>query len=66
LKDAGENKIEVIKVLRSITKTGLKETKDLIDSVPNVVKVCASSQEAEAIKLALESVGAQVEIESGL
>lgn len=64
LKDAGENKIEVIKVLRSITKTGLKETKDLIDSVPNVVHTCSSSQEAEDIISALELAGAQVEIES--
>lgn len=59
---AGEKKIQVIKVVRSITNLGLKEAKDLVDGAPNAVKEGASKEEAEDIKKQLEEVGATVEI----
>jgi large subunit ribosomal protein L7/L12 len=59
---AGEKKIQVIKVVRSITNLGLKEAKDLVDGAPNAVKEGASKEEAENIKKQLEEVGATVEI----
>jgi large subunit ribosomal protein L7/L12 len=62
LKSAGEQKIQVIKVVRQITGLGLKEAKDLVDSTPKPVKEGISPEEAEKIKKELEAVGAQVEI----
>jgi len=62
LKDAGANKIKVLKVVREITGLGLKEAKDLVDSTPKPVKEGVSKQEAEEIKAKLEAEGAVVEI----
>ena len=62
LKDAGANKIQVIKVVRDITGLGLKEAKDLVDGAPKTVKEGASKEEAEDIKAKLEGAGAQVEL----
>lgn len=62
LKSAGEKKIQVIKVVRSLTSLGLKEAKDLVDKAPNVVKEKVSKEEAESIKKQLEEAGAEVEI----
>ncbi|MDD5622977.1 MAG: 50S ribosomal protein L7/L12 [Actinomycetota bacterium] len=62
LKSAGEKKIQVIKVVRSLTSLGLKEAKDLVDKAPNVVKEKISKEEAESIKKQLEEAGAEVEI----
>lgn len=62
LKAAGEKKIQVIKVVRSLTSLGLKEAKDLVDKAPNVVKEKISKEEAESIKKQLEEAGAEVEI----
>ncbi|MFA5015616.1 MAG: 50S ribosomal protein L7/L12 [Actinomycetota bacterium] len=62
LKSAGEKKIQVIKVVRSLTSLGLKEAKDLVDKAPNVVKEKISKEEAENIKKQLEEAGAEVEI----
>lgn len=59
---AGEKKIQVIKVVRSITDLGLKEAKDLVDSAPKAVKEGISKDEAEEIKKKLEEVGATVEV----
>lgn len=59
---AGDKKIQVIKVVRSITNLGLKEAKDLVDGAPNAVKEGTSKEEAEDIKKQLEEVGATVEI----
>ncbi len=60
LTDAGANKINVIKVVRTITTLGLKEAKDLVDGAPKVVKEGAKKDEAEAIKKQLEEAGAKV------
>lgn len=57
---AGANKISVIKAVREITGKGLKEAKDLVDGVPQVVKEGAPKADAEEIKRKLEAAGAQV------
>ena len=62
LSAAGDKKIQVIKVVRSITSLGLKEAKALVDGAPNNVKEGVSKEEAAQIKGALEEVGAVVEI----
>ena len=62
LKSAGAKKIQVIKVVRSITSLGLKEAKELVDKAPNMVKEKVSKEEAEKIKKQLEEAGAEVEI----
>lgn len=63
LKDAGDKKINVIKVVREIVPAlGLKEAKDLVESAPKAVKEGVSKEEAETIKKKLEETGAKVEI----
>ena len=62
LSAAGDKKIQVIKVVRSITSLGLKEAKALVDGAPNNVKAGISKEEADQIKGELEEVGAVVEI----
>ncbi len=62
LSSAGEKKIQVIKVVRSITNLGLKEAKDLVDGAPKPVKEGVSKEEAQSIKAQLEEAGAVVEI----
>ena len=62
LKSVGAQKIQVIKVVRTITALGLKEAKDLVDSAPSTVKEKITKEEAEKVKKQLEEVGAEVEI----
>ena len=62
IKDAGANKINVIKVIREITALGLKEAKDLAENPNGVVKEAVSKADAEGIKKKLEEAGAKVEI----
>ena len=62
LKAAGEKKVNVIKVVRSLTGLGLKEAKDLVDGAPSTVKEGISKADAEAAKKELEEVGATVEL----
>lgn len=62
LKEAGQQKIQVIKVIREITGKGLKEAKDLVDSAPQVVKEGIKKEEAEELKKKLEEAGAIVEL----
>ncbi len=62
LTEAGANKIQVIKELRSVTTLGLKEAKDLVEAAPKPIKNGASKEEAQAIKQKLEAVGAKVEL----
>jgi len=62
LSNAGDKKIQVIKVVRAITGLGLKEAKDLVDGAPSTVKEKVSKEEAEKIKKELEESGATVEI----
>ena len=63
LKTAGEQKIQVIKVVREATGKGLKESKDLVDGAPKVVKEGAKKAEAEELKKKLEEAGATVELQ---
>jgi large subunit ribosomal protein L7/L12 len=58
----GENKINVIKVVRSATGLGLKEAKDLVEGVPSKVKEGISKEEAEKLKKELEDAGAKVTV----
>ena len=58
----GENKVGVIKVIRTITGLGLKEAKDLVEGVPSTVKEGVSKDEAELIKKQLVESGAAVDI----
>ena len=63
LKDAGDKKINVIKVVREIVPSlGLKEAKDLVEAAPKAVKEGVSKEEAETIKKKLEGAGAKVEV----
>lgn len=62
LKNAGANKIGVIKEIRTITNLGLKEAKDLVDGAPKTVKENVAVKDAEAMKKTLEAAGAQVEL----
>ncbi len=62
LKGYGSNKIQVIKEVRAVTNLGLKEAKELVESVPKPIKEKISKEEAEEIKKKLETVGAEVEI----
>ena len=62
LQDSGANKIQVIKVIRTITNLGLKEAKTLSDTPPQPVKTGISKEEAEKIVKELEAAGAKVEI----
>lgn len=61
LKDAGANKINVIKEVRAITGLGLKEAKDLVEGAPKTVKEGVNKEEAEKIKKTLEAAGGKVE-----
>ena len=62
LTNAGPKKIQTIKVVRAITKLGLKEAKDLVDTAPKPVVEAVSKEEAESVKSQIEEVGAAVEI----
>ena len=62
LKDAGANKIQVIKVVRDATGLGLKEAKDMVDGAPKTIKEGASKEEAEELKAKFTEVGAVVEL----
>jgi len=62
LKEAGANKIGVIKEVRAATSLGLKEAKDLVEGAPKTVKEGASKEEAEELKKKLEAAGAKVEL----
>ena len=62
LKEAGSEKIKVIKVIRELTGLGLKEAKDFVESAPKTIKEAASKEECETIKAKLAEVGATVEI----
>ncbi|WBA83968.1 50S ribosomal protein L7/L12 [Endozoicomonas sp. GU-1] len=62
LTDAGEKKVNVIKVVRAATGLGLKEAKAVVDGAPAPLKEGASKEEAEELKKQLEEAGAKVEI----
>ena len=62
LKDAGAEKIKVIKVVREATGLGLKEAKDLVDGAPKTIKENVSKDDAAALEAKFKEVGATVEI----
>ena len=62
LTEAGDKKIQVIKVVRELTGLGLKEAKDLVDGAPKAVKEGVSKADAETIKKKIEEVGGKVDI----
>ena len=62
LKDAGDQKIKVIKVVRDATGLGLKEAKDLVDGAPKTVKEGVAAAEAEEIKAKFVEAGAEIEL----
>ncbi len=62
LKEAGANKIQVIKVVRDATGLGLKEAKDLVDGAPKTIKEGVAKEEAEELKAKFVEVGAVVEL----
>ena len=62
LKEAGDQKIKVIKVVRDATGLGLKEAKELVDGAPKTVKEGASKEEAEELKAKFTEVGAVIEL----
>jgi large subunit ribosomal protein L7/L12 len=62
LTGAGDKKIQVIKVVRSLTNLGLKEAKDLVDGAPSAVKEGVTREEADQAKTQLEEAGASVEL----
>ena len=63
LKAAGDQKINVIKVVKEVTGLGLKEAKDLVDGAPKVVKEGLKKEDAEDLKKKLEAAGATVELQ---
>ena len=62
LKDAGAQKLAVVKAVKELTGLGLKEAKDIVDGAPSLIKEGVSKDEAEALKKQLEEAGAQVEL----
>src|SRR5262245_53267948 len=63
LKSGGEQKINVIKAIREVTTLGLKETKELVDGAPKMVKEGVKKEEADEIKKKIEAAGGQAEIQ---
>jgi large subunit ribosomal protein L7/L12 len=62
LKDAGAQKLQVIKALRSVTQLSLKDAKDKVEAAPVVISEVSPKEEAEKIKKELEAAGAKVEL----
>jgi large subunit ribosomal protein L7/L12 len=62
LKEAGAQKLAVVKAVKELTGLGLKEAKELVDGAPKAVKEGISKDEAEGLKKALEEVGAVIEL----
>jgi large subunit ribosomal protein L7/L12 len=62
LKDAGANKLAVVKLVKDLTGLGLKEAKDLVDKAPSPLKQAVSKDEAAGLKKSLEEAGAVVEV----
>ena len=62
LKEAGAEKLKVVKLVKELTSLGLKEDKDIVDAAPKPIKEGVSKDEAEALKAQLEEAGAKVEL----
>ncbi len=63
LKDAGSQKIAIIKAVKAATGLGLKEAKELVDSAPKAIKENVKKEEAEELKKTLEEAGGQIELQ---
>ncbi len=63
LKEVGDQRIKVIRAVREVTSLGLKEAKDLVESIPSKVNEGVSKEEAEKVKVKLEEVGAKAEVQ---
>ncbi|BBA17374.1 50S ribosomal protein L7/L12 [Blattabacterium cuenoti] len=62
LKSSGNSKLSVVKLVKEITGKGLKESKDLVDSIPSILKESINKKEAEDLKNKFEEIGAEVEL----
>lgn len=62
LKEVGDQKMKVIKVVKEVTGLGLKEAKDLVDGAPKTIKEGVSKEDAEALKAKFAEVGATIEL----
>lgn len=62
LKSAGASKLAIVKLVKDLTGSGLKEAKDIVDGVPAPIKTAVPKDEAEALKKQLEEAGAEVEL----
>ena len=62
LKAGGPSKLAVVKLVKELTGTGLKESKDMVDNAPTTLKEGVSKDEAEGLKKSLEEAGAEVEV----
>lgn len=62
LKDAGANKIAIIKIVKEVLGLGLKEAKDIVDGAPKMLKEGMKKEEAEALKKQVEEAGGKVEL----
>ena len=63
LKSPGQQKVQLIKKVKEVTGKGLKESKELVDNLPAVIKDGLSEEEAQKLKEELEAVGAEVELQ---
>ncbi|MGQ9476894.1 MAG: 50S ribosomal protein L7/L12 [Candidatus Bipolaricaulia bacterium] len=63
LKSPGQQKVQLIKLIKELTGKGLKESKEFVDALPAVVKDGLSEEEAKALKAKLEGVGAEIELQ---
>ncbi|WP_185847208.1 ribosomal protein bL12 [Candidatus Karelsulcia muelleri] len=63
LKSSGTSKLAVVKLIKEITGRGLKDSKELVDSVPTTIKESLNKEEAELLKKKFEEIGAEIELE---
>ncbi|WP_185856626.1 50S ribosomal protein L7/L12 [Blattabacterium cuenoti] len=63
LKSSGNSKLSVVKLVKEITGKGLKESKNIVDNIPSVLKESINKKEAEDLKNKFEEIGAEVELE---
>lgn len=62
LKSSGQSKLAVVKLIKEVTGKGLKESKDLVDSAPTIIKESLKKEEAESLKNKFENIGAEIEL----
>ncbi|WP_239493712.1 50S ribosomal protein L7/L12 [Candidatus Karelsulcia muelleri] len=64
IKSSGKSKLAVVKLIKEVTGKGLKESKDLVDSAPTIIKESLKKEEAESLKNKFENIGAEIELNS--